>query len=423
MELQNLRLFGQVGPLRLAPLTFVFGKNSSGKTTLLRAPLLFRQALMEQSATGETALSGPDVDFGTYRDLVRDGDRRRDVVLKFDFSARSRGNRSSPAAFGEFVSDSLSAELTIHWNKRNGQAQIQSLVFVGDNRVTVSIVREGPNAVRLTVPTLDYSEVLPGVPEISLRTLDFLLFRRIEPDRKERDATLLLYGMSNVVQQAVRSLSYIPPIREMPDRVYRIDRAAPSGSIGSEMISVVTRNRAALQFVAASLRRLEIAEDIQTAKAAPGFINLMLTTPDSKQKVNLADVGFGASQVLPILVTLFTAIAGSSILIEQPELHLHPQAQVALADVLIDAVVDRRLQLTLESHSEHMFLRVRRRIAEGRIPRDAVAVYVVDRGIVSEVVIDQAGRIDKDVFPPGFFEEEWTEALALARAGSKHVAG
>ena len=144
-----------------------------------------------------------------------------------------------------------------------------------------------------------------------------------------------------------------------------------------------------------------------------------MTVPGIRRGVNIADVGFGASQALPILVVLATAPPGSTILIEQPELHLHPRAQVAMADLLIEAVVSRGLQVVMESHSEHMFLRVRRRVAEGLIQPSQVSAQVVDRAKVRRVDIDGAGQIDTNVFPPGFFAEEWTEALALARAAAR----
>ena len=98
-------------------------------------------------------------------------------------------------------------------------------------------------------------------------------------------------------------------------------------------------------------------------------------TKGSKDWVDLPDVGFGISQVLPVLVQCFYAPPGSIILMEQPEIHLHPSAQSALADVMIDVInsrengADRNIQLIIETHSEHFLRRLQRRIAEDEFHR------------------------------------------------------
>ena len=91
--------------------------------------------------------------------------------------------------------------------------------------------------------------------------------------------------------------------------------------------------------------------------------------------VELPDVGFGISQVLPVLVQCDYAPEGSIILIDQPEIHLHPYAQSALADVMIDVIKKRNIQLVIETHSEHFLRRLQRRIAEDELSQDKVSAY------------------------------------------------
>src|SRR5690606_27148128 len=86
--------------------------------------------------------------------------------------------------------------------------------------------------------------------------------------------------------------------------------------------------------------------------------------------VDLPDVGFGAAPLLPVVARASSAPPGSIVLREQPEIHLHPSAQSALADVMIDVIrsrengADRNVQLIIETHSEHFLRRLQRRIAE-----------------------------------------------------------
>ena len=97
-----------------------------------------------------------------------------------------------------------------------------------------------------------------------------------------------------------------------------------------------------------------------------------IRTKGSRDWVDLPDVGFGISQVLPVLVQCFYAPAGSIVVMEQPEIHLHPRAQSALADVMIDVIksrewgADRNIQLIVETHSEHFLRRLQRRDRRGK---------------------------------------------------------
>jgi predicted ATPase len=135
------------------------------------------------------------------------------------------------------------------------------------------------------------------------------------------------------------------------------------------------------QIVAESLKRMGLIEDFKVnaiSKQRQDY-EVKLRTKGSKDWVDLPDVGFGISQVLPVLVQCFYAPPGSIILMEQPEIHLHPSAQSALADVMIDVInsrengKDRNIQLIIETHSEHFLRRLQRRIAENTVPREKVS--------------------------------------------------
>jgi len=122
-------------------------------------------------------------------------------------------------------------------------------------------------------------------------------------------------------------------------------------------------------------------------------------------EVPLTDVGIGISQVLPVLVLCYTAPSGSTVLLEQPEIHLHPAVQSVLADVLIDVVTGRNVQLIVESHSEHLLGRLQRRIAEQKLSVDKTAFYFCDNveGVsnIRALEVDMFGTIRN--WPQDFF--------------------
>ncbi len=95
---------------------------------------------------------------------------------------------------------------------------------------------------------------------------------------------------------------------------------------------------------------------------------------------------------------------------------MHPGTQGALTEVLLDLARDRNVSLFIESHSENMLLRLRRMAAEKRVRARDVAVYVTNKGKVRRAELSQSGDIDMKAFPRDFFEDEWLEAVQIARA-------
>ena len=117
----------------------------------------------------------------------------------------------------------------------------------------------------------------------------------------------------------------------------------------------------------------------------------------ARDLVNIADVGFGVSQTLPILVALIEAKRGQLVYIEQPEIHLHPRAQVAMASLLADAA-ERGVVLVIETHSSSLLLAIQTLVAEGTLSHDLVQLHWFTRDEKSGATkivpanLDEAGR-------------------------------
>lgn len=126
--------------------------------------------------------------------------------------------------------------------------------------------------------------------------------------------------------------------------------------------------------------------------------------------LDITDVGFGISQILPIIVQGFLSFGGSLTMVEQPEIHLHPRMQAELADLFIDIVrrkrggkksVDNQKYLLIETHSEYLLKRLMRRINEKAIASDQVAVYFIEPPMQDG---DSASIVEKEISKEGFFE-------------------
>jgi hypothetical protein len=153
--------------------------------------------------------------------------------------------------------------------------------------------------------------------------------------------------------------------------------------------------------------------------------DLFLIDLRTNTKVSHRDVGIGVSQVLPVLVGAY-ASRQKLIAIEQPEIHLHPKLQAELGDLFIESALgERRNTFLIETHSEHLMLRIMRRmrdtvndsLPEGLPPirpEDIAVLYVQPHGaasVVRSLELDAEGQL-LDPFPGGFFEEGFRERFA-----------
>ncbi len=132
----------------------------------------------------------------------------------------------------------------------------------------------------------------------------------------------------------------------------------------------------------------------------------------------LTDVGFGVSQILPVLVLLYYVPEDSIVLMEQPEIHLHPSVQSALADLMLAVAEHRRVQIIVESHSEHLLRRFQRRVAEGTVASSDLMLYFVrtNNGAaeLNDLKLNKWGEIEN--WPEKLFGDEMGEIAAISTA-------
>jgi len=246
-----------------------------------------------------------------------------------------------------------------------------------------------------------------------------------------------LSDLEAAYEQAMDSILYLGPLREYPKRDYLWARSRPTdvGQRGEKAIDAILaateaglklnlKPKARLQkfqeMVAHWLRELGLIHSFEVAEIAPGSNRWQawVATREDTTKVLLTDVGFGVSQVLPVVTLLLYAPEGSTVILEQPEIHLHPLAQAGLADVIIYAATYRRLQVILESHSEHLLLRLQRRIAEGQLKADDVKLYFCDvhsgGSTLTPLRIDLFGQIEN--WPERFMGDAFFETTEAERA-------
>ena len=171
------------------------------------------------------------------------------------------------------------------------------------------------------------------------------------------------------------------------------------------------------------MRKLGIAESLSLEPVGEGarIWEALVEQQAGETRVNLADVGFGVSQVLPVIVALLSAQPGSLVILEHPEIHLHPKIQSELADLLIDVANAGEIQILVESHSEHLLARIQRRVAEANRNGDGLTPDDV-RLYFCELEQGRSKRRKLEMLPSGvitnwprdFFGDMLAERMALS---------
>lgn len=170
------------------------------------------------------------------------------------------------------------------------------------------------------------------------------------------------------------NINYVSPLRAHPKRYYMLDKAKMTISLdtldGDAIAEVLKENKSLKEKVNDWFSKFGFKIDVEVFKEV---IHQMHVSQNGLT-LDITDVGFGISQVLPIIIQGFLSSEESITVIEQPEIHLHPKMQADLGDLFIDIVKSEEKQLIIETHSEYLLRRIRRRISEGNIPSKDVSI-------------------------------------------------
>lgn len=244
------------------------------------------------------------------------------------------------------------------------------------------------------------------------------IFDCFSNNEKTQNKTSLHSILEKVIAQVLLELkrscsesqmNYVSPLRAHPKRYYMLDKANTTVSLntldGDEIAEVLKENTSVKNNVNAWFDKFGLKIDVSKFKEV--VHNLIVT--QNKLKLDITDVGFGISQVLPIIIQGFLSPKESITIIEQPEIHLHPKMQADLGDLFIDIIKDKNKKLIVETHSEYLLRRIRRRISEGKISADDVSICLFhprtdDSSAVVEILdIGEKGNFH---WPEDFYDGE-----------------
>jgi predicted ATPase len=440
LSVQNFKSWREIQEMQLKPITGLFGTNSSGKTSILQLLLMLKQTAESPDRAQVLNLGGDDrsrANLGTFRDVVFRHGQELASSLSWKLPDEIRvmdpaQPRNPPLIASKTLS--FSSEVT---ELKGGRLSVKQFAYrFADHCFRMERINETGTKYRLEASGSSFeprrSRGRPPVLAPPVKCYGW-------PDqvRAAYQNVEFLADLELAFEQLFGRVYYLGPLREYPQRQYTWAGAQPvdMGQRGERVVDALLsarerelkvspgprKHKVTLEaYVAEWLKRLGLIHTFTVAPITPGgnLYEVRVQKAVDSEQVLITDVGFGVSQVLPVLVLCYYVPEGSTLILEQPEIHLHPLVQAGLADVFIDAVKVRRIQILVESHSEHLLLRLQRRMAEEKLAADDAALYFCDleqgASRLQRLDLDEYGNIRN--WPQDFFGNQLQESVAMMDA-------
>jgi len=440
--LHNFKAFADL-EVHLAPITVLVGPNNCGKSSILAALRLLAQTVDSYDPDVALLLNGSMGDFGTYKDIVFGNLRARPMKLSVSVQPVAGASRLwKPRR--PHTTDVLTMHLEYKYRTMRRELILRRVDLEVNSR---SLLRTAysERSERQLIERLGDALVPPSVKSAvsdGLRMQNFVprvrgyrfryspsergAARDFVTKRVARDAELADRACMEVAY-SLRQIEYIGAMRVPPSRTYRFTgerrrRVGPGGEEATGMLMMDSarggrRSLGVLESMKQWLSAAGIASDVKIVPLSDRHYEIRVEHPITKEHQNLADVGQGVSQILPVLVAGLHLAEGSALVVEEPEIHLHPRAQAELGDFFL-TLLQKGVQSIVETHSEYLVLRLLQHVASGAIPPEQVCVYYVyargERKEAKRLHLDGEGQF-LDEWPEGFFPERLEEAKELSR--------
>jgi energy-coupling factor transporter ATP-binding protein EcfA2 len=405
---ENVRCFRERQTVPLAPLTFLVGENSSGKSTLLALTRL----VWDLANEGKANFNEEPFLLGAHQQIA---------------SQVGRKKAASTFTLGGLLSTSGLEMVSAQFTSRKGQPVLQlwsyktssfelKIEYDEDEKPLFLQVESSSESVKF-----DAEELVSSVHPAPWSLFLGIIFKLSSSILGALADTAPHHFDSRFSGRSTERPYAFAPIRTRPQRTYDAVKeiVTPEGSHVPLILQGLFRDRESWQELHQGLTRFGQASGLFGAVEVKKFeggdsspFQVQVSIDGALR--NFVDVGYGVSQALPILVDCLRGKDGATFLLQQPEVHLHPKAQSELSSFLALLAKQQNKQFLIETHSDYMVDRIRMDVRDGKHglrPEDVSLLYFERQGGESHIhplILDESGNIVNA--PPGyrsfFLEEE-----------------
>jgi hypothetical protein len=366
--------------VEIRPLTILSGANSSGKSSIMQPLLLIKQTLETPYDPGALLLNGPNVRITSANQLLS---KISGTSCTDNFYLKMEGKEgwNIKLSFKKFARKGLDIEnITLKRGKNANEIILQPEI---SNEEIATLMPNLPVNVDNLLESLkkgstDFTWVV---------SRDRCFFSiRLEALKGNRRITIFDFNPTPPLKDIVEKIIHVPALRGNPERTYKTTAVSDNfpGTFQEYVASVIhhwqrgkseklSRLGKALEFLGLSWKVEARAVDDTQVELRVGRLPHGVRG-GAHDLVSIADVGFGLSQVLPVIVALLKAKQEQIVYIEEPEIHLHPRAQFYLASILADAA-KRKVKVIIETHSSLILRGIQTLIAKGELSESLVKLH------------------------------------------------
>jgi len=412
--------------IEIRPLTILAGANSSGKSSIMQPLLMMKQTIEAIYDPGPLLLDGPNVRFTSADQFLSGvGEIKED---KFNAGMDlERVESISGLKVKSFVSFCATFLKTFQG------MDIAEIFYRIDDQTMVLKPNMTPEEMMIALKTTQKNFLISDPKNLKIEQNRFFLNLKILIDK---ESTYLRTAESVHIANVILGLIHLPALRGNPERDYKKTSTGPRfpGTFEIYAASIIHKWQATqdprLHALGAALEVLGLTWKVGARAIDDVSFEVMVgrlihkKIDDSNDMVSIADVGFGLSQTLPVLVALLAAEPGQLVYIEQPEIHLHPKAQMAMAQILAEAA-NCGVRVVVETHSSMLLLGIQSIVAEGKLSPDKVKLHWFKRrpedGVteVSSADLDKAGAFGD--WPEDFSSAEMDADIRYIHAAEAHL--
>lgn len=449
----------------IAPLTILCGVNSSGKSSIINSLLMMKQSYENNVMENNMSLNGAYIKCGSFEDISTNRNNNPiKFCVEYELSrpvkyGKEKGNRKSKTDIVGFKTlskilldtpniEKILVKSTITLKKSSNSSGAQDNIvdeyniiltpYVADQeqkKVSILLKHQQNKNYRIVIENIPNS-----VPKIELNscvcyfenlTLINAYATSVRPKKTKIDGVLAnIYLIFRINAMQFKNVKYLTPLRVYPQRNYIIENEMDSVGLGGEYTPQIMCKYAGKKIYGFIPPTEEKIQGVVKKMNFERLVNLWMEYLDLGKyslnqasemiKLNVGDynisnVGFGVSQVLPILVSGLLEKGNELLMLEQPEIHLHPAAQMAIADFLLSMAIEKR-GLIIETHSDHIINRIIKRVLQdksGELNKMIKIYYVDHEKPITQILIDSQKGITNA--PKQFFTQFGSESMKIAK--------
>ena len=425
---KNYRAFPELN-LDLSKINLIFGPNNSGKSSIISIFNLLSQTLISSDQNVSLLLTGSKEDLGTYRDIVHKHDVQNDITFrikcKLSLDRLRIGARKRRFSLNDIEG---SIELQYGFMPKRHEIILKKVSYLDeDSKFLVKFEKSKTSRIfyltYLKTEDKEFKNIRKKIENVN----HFIPHYFLHDYDVRNDSSRFFEYLFNA---ELKNIEFIGPFRLPPQRTYLFSGENPQsvGIHGEKAIDIITMDSLKQKgkgkknlFGAISnwFKTCEITDEIKINKISDRHFEIVLSNKESTKGDNLADVGYGCSQILPILAGGYNLPDDGIFIVQEPEIHLHPKAQAELGTFFYD-LSKRGVQSIIETHSEHLLLRLQAHVADKNsdlTPEDVRIYYIntdKNKREIKKMELGEDGFF-KDDWPKGFFPERLIEAKKIAK--------